>query len=97
VYPRYYIFLNFAGFLTIFSLLIDPIKAIAISVVAASMINIIICLMIRPLIECALIDLEERVKAEIQKEMNKVIGYETEAISRRIRNMVYEALYKMPP
>jgi hypothetical protein len=53
--------------------------------------------MIRPLIECALIDIEERVKAEIQKEMNKVIGYETEAISRRIRNMVYEALYKMPP
>jgi uncharacterized membrane protein YraQ (UPF0718 family) len=94
MYPRYYIFVNFAGFLIIFGLLIDPIKAIAISVVAALMINIVICLMIKPLIECALTEAEERIKAELKKDVDKVIGYETEAINRRIRNLVYEALNK---
>jgi hypothetical protein len=48
--------------------------------------------MIRPLMECALTETEERVKTELQKEMNKVIGYETYTINRRKRSLVYDAL-----
>ncbi len=92
MYPRYFIFVNFAGFLLIFSLLTEPIKAIAISVVAALMINIIICLMIKPLIENIIKETEERVKTDLQIQSNKIIGYEIEAINQRVRKLVYEAL-----
>jgi uncharacterized membrane protein YraQ (UPF0718 family) len=92
--PRYFIFVNFVGFLLIFNLLMEPIKAIAISVLASLMINIIICCMIKPLLDEVAMETEERILAKLEDKISQGISFETNSFNRSLRGLVYEIISK---
>jgi uncharacterized membrane protein YraQ (UPF0718 family) len=92
--PAYFIFVNFAGFLLIFNLLVEPIKAITISAVASLMINIIIFHMIKPLLDEVATETEERILEKLEDKICQGISFETNSFNRSLRGLVYDIISK---
>jgi uncharacterized protein YoxC len=84
----------FGGFLLIFFLLLDPIKAITISILLTLMIEVLVYYMIKPLVDKAANEAVNLALSKLDNQINKGITHETQALYRYIKSLVYDMIYK---